>query len=159
MPVHALSTSQTTATLRRLVLFIFLLGVVGSGVELVLLEHTEQVWQVLPVAALGLAVLVALWAGLRPARGSLRALQLLMGLFVVLGGIGLYLHYRGNAEFELEMYPSMKGFELIWKTMTGATPVLGPGVMIQLGLLGFAYTYRHPALAAPTQPSTPPEGT
>ncbi|MFB3131882.1 MAG: hypothetical protein ACE10K_05095, partial [Rhodothermales bacterium] len=50
------------------------------------------------------------------------------------------------AEFELEMYPTLKGLELFWESIKGATPALAPGTMIQLGLLGWAYTYRHPAL-------------
>ena len=50
-----------------------------------------------------------------------------MALFVLSGGIGVALHYRGNVEFELEMYPSLSGLELVRKTLTGATPVLAPG--------------------------------
>ena len=30
--------------------------------------------------------------------------------------------------------------------LTGATPALAPGAMVQLGLIGLAYTFRHPAL-------------
>jgi hypothetical protein len=42
----------------------------------------------------------------------------------------------------------MKGLELFWEAMKGATPSLAPGVMAQLGLLGLACTYRHPLLRA-----------
>jgi hypothetical protein len=52
------------------------------------------------------------------------------------------LHFRGNAEFELEMYLSMAGTELIGKTLTGATPVFAPGTMALLGGLGLAASYR-----------------
>jgi hypothetical protein len=65
---------------------------------------------------------------------------------VIAGCVGLVLHYKGNVEFELEMYPSMAGGELVWKALTGATPALAPGTMVQLGLVGLAFTYRHPAL-------------
>jgi hypothetical protein len=34
------------------------------------------------------------------------------------------------------------------KTITGATPVLAPGSMVLLGLVGFAYTYRHPEITS-----------
>jgi hypothetical protein len=40
----------------------------------------------------------------------------------------------------------MKGMDLLSKAMTGAAPALAPGAMIQLGLLGLVYTFRHPAL-------------
>jgi hypothetical protein len=70
--------------------------------------------------------------------------RLTMLLFVVSGGVGAGLHYDGNVEFELEMYPSMTGLELVGKTLTGATPVLAPGTMVLLGLVGIAVTYRQP---------------
>jgi hypothetical protein len=35
---------------------------------------------------------------------------------------------------------------LLWKVMSGAAPALAPGAMVQLGLLGLIYTFRHPAL-------------
>ena len=65
---------------------------------------------------------------------------------VVSGAVGVWLHYRGNVEFELEMYPSMQGIELVQKTLTGATPVLAPGSMTLLGLIGLTHSYRHPCI-------------
>jgi hypothetical protein len=62
--------------------------------------------------------------------------------------LGVGLHYDGNEEFELEMYPTMAGVELVQNTLTGATPVLAPGSMTLLGLDGLAHTYRHPSLNA-----------
>jgi len=50
-------------------------------------------------------------------------------------------------EFKLETNPSLVGWALVWAVLTGkAPPVLAPGAMIQLGLLGVVYTYKHPAL-------------
>ena len=66
---------------------------------------------------------------------------------VVSGLIGLWQHYQGNVEFEREMYPDLGGLELVVKALHGAFPALAPGTMIQLGLLGMAYTFRHPGLA------------
>jgi hypothetical protein len=36
------------------------------------------------------------------------------------------------------MYPAMAGVELVRKPLTGATPVLAPGSMALLGLVGLA---------------------
>ena len=58
------------------------------------------------------------------------------------------LHYQGNTAFELEMYPDMAGLELVQKTLTGATPVLAPGSMALLGLVGLAAVLRHPLMQA-----------
>ena len=69
-----------------------------------------------------------------------------MVLCVVSGFLGVLLHYRGNVEFELEMYPDLSGWKLLKESMMGATPALAPGAMIQVGLVGLAWTFRHPAL-------------
>jgi hypothetical protein len=134
--------------LRRALLWLVMLGMLGTGAELILLEHTETVWQLIPIAALAAGLIGAVIVRVRGSRPALRVFQALMLGFVAAGVAGLILHYRGNAEFELEMYPSMKGFELIMNSLKGATPALAPGTMAQLGLLGLAYTFRHPILRA-----------
>ena len=95
---------------------------------------------------MGLVVLC--WGVLSPGRRNIRVLQGTMILFVLSGLAGFILHYQGNAEFELEMYPSLKGMKLFWEAIQGATPTLAPGTMIQLGLLGWVYTIRHPQLGS-----------
>lgn len=142
-----IESASTTQALRRALLALFLFGTVGSGAELVLLEHTENFWQWLPLGLLASGLAVLAWHVLAPSPISVRAFQAVMILFLIGGLIGLYQHYQGNAEFELEMYPSLKGIELVWKSLQGATPALAPGMMIQLGLIGLAYAYRHPALS------------
>ena len=135
-------------SLRHFLLILFVIGAVGTGAELLLLGHTEDFWQWAPLVLMA-ASLVAL-GGHMLARGSrsLRVFRGMMVLFVLSGGVGLWLHYHGNTEFELEMYPSLQGVELFWESVTGATPTLAPGAMLELGLLGLAYTYRHPALGS-----------
>jgi hypothetical protein len=149
-PSASRATAATTlAAVRALLLGIFLLGAVGTAAELVLLEHYEEFWQISPLVLLGLGVLVAVWHLVRRDRVSVRALQLTMLLLVVSGVVGVVLHFKGNVEFELEMQPSMAGLALVWEALRGATPALAPGTMIQLGLVGLAATFRHPALARP----------
>lgn len=138
--------SPRESPLRRALLWLLMLGMLGTGAELILLEHTETVWQLIPIAALTAGLISAVLVRARGSRPSLRVFQAIMLTFVAAGVTGLILHYRGNAEFELEMYPSMNGFELILNSLKGATPALAPGTMAQLGLLGLAYTYRHPVL-------------
>jgi hypothetical protein len=69
-----------------------------------------------------------------------------MGLYVAAGVLGVYLHLRGNFEFERERDPSLGGSALLWEAMRGATPALAPGALAQLGLVGLAFAFRHPAL-------------
>ena len=79
---------------------ILLLGIVGTGVELVLLNHYEDAWQYAPLILIVLA-LVAL-AVHRAGRGtaSLRTFQGIMVLFVVAGlaGPGWAVRFREAVE-------------------------------------------------------------
>lgn len=119
------------------------------------MEHTEDVWQLTPLALFGASLLVLGWERFGGGAASVRAHQVLMVLFIVSGVVGFALHYKANAEFELEMYPDLGGLPLFWKAIQGASPPsLAPGAMIALGLLGLAYAYHHPALArASTRPT------
>lgn len=133
-------------TIRRAVLAIYLLGTVGILGELFLLPHTEDAVQWVPIVLLGLSLLVLGVHAIAPSRVTVRAFQGLMVLFVASGLLGLVLHYRGNVEFELEMQPGSSGWPLFWKAITGATPALAPGTMVQFGLLGLLFSYKHPKL-------------
>jgi len=140
--------STTLGTIRWFLMAILLMGLLGTGVELLLLEHTDGFWQGVPLVLIAIGLFVLSWGLFYPGRRNIRLLQGTMILFVLSGLVGLVLHYQGNAEFELEMYPSLKGLELFWEAIRGATPTLAPGTMIQLGLLGWIYTIRHPQLGS-----------
>lgn len=118
----------------------------GTLIELVLLEHYEDVWQWVPLVLLGVAIVVVVWYGATRSRSSLRVLRGLMLLFVLSGATGVALHVRGNLEFELENSPELRGLSLLWEVVTGATPILAPGTMVLLGVIGLLYTYKHPRL-------------
>lgn len=136
------------------------LGTAGLLAELLLLEHWDDPWQWAPLALLGLGLPLALLALLRPGPRTLAPFGALMAVYVAAGIAGVVLHYRGNAEFELEREPSIAGRRLVWESLRGATPALAPGALAQLGLLGLLFAYSHPArrdAVAPThqRPETP----
>lgn len=144
---HSPEAPDTGARLRTFVLIVFVVGVLGTAGELVLLGHFEDAWQWAPLALLPLGLLAAAWHRITRRRLGTRVFQGVMAAFVVSGLAGLWLHYNGNAEFEIEMYPAIGGWELVREALSGATPALAPAAMIQLGLLGLASTYRSLALA------------
>jgi hypothetical protein len=145
-------TSWTEATstiggLRRVLLGILLLGMVGTTTELLLLKHDEDVTQLIPLILLGAGYVTVAWNFLRRTRLSLIALQIVMLCFIASGLLGMMFHYQANVEFQLEMDPQLGGSKLLWQTLQAKTPpALSPGVMVQLGLIGLAYTFRHPAV-------------
>jgi hypothetical protein len=130
------------AGLRRFLIVTLMAGVVGMGLELLFIGHVEDRLQLVPIVLLPAGFAALVWHALRPTPASARGVRLLMLLFVASGLLGVGLHYRGNQTFELEMYPTMAGLELVQKTLTGATPVLAPGSMALLGLVGFAAVHR-----------------
>ncbi len=138
-------------TLRRLVLVVLTFGIAGVGFELVLLDHMEDLWQWAPIVLLAAALPVSIWLILSPGFAVIRTYQAMMVLFILSGFTGQWLHYQGNVEFELEMYPSRQGLELVWEALGGAYPSLAPGTMTLFGLLGLVTCLRHPALHASTE--------
>ena len=139
--------SDTAERIRAFLLVTLAVGMIGMSAELMLIGHRETVQQQIPLVLLAFGVVAAVWHAVAPRAMTVRTLQLVMLLFLVSGILGVTLHYRGNVEFELEMYPAMGGMELVQKTLTGATPVLAPGSMTLLGLIGLTHTYKHPCLS------------
>jgi len=148
MSQPVLAESAPLSALRRFLLAILLLGMIGTGAELLLLGHTEGWRQWIPLAlkAFGLGVLG--WHFAERGPRSTRAVRATMMAFIAAGFAGFYYHFQGSAEFKLESNPSLAGWSLFWEAVRSKNPPsLAPGVMIQIGLLGLTYTYRHPALA------------
>jgi hypothetical protein len=139
-------TDRAASSIRSFVLALFVIGAVGTVVELLLIGHHEDSWQLAPLFLLVVSVIVAVWAGASGASAPVRAFQLTAVLLMAVGAIGLWLHWRANSEFEAEVSPSLTGLAFVWKAVRGASPPsAAPGTLIHLGLLGLAYAYRHPA--------------
>lgn len=126
--------------LTRLLLAIWLFALAGTAAELLLLGHFDGFLQLIPVGLVALGLAVGSWYAARPGPASLLAFRGTL-VALALGGLaGLWLHYRGNVEFELEMYPGLSGTHLVWQAVTGATPTLAPGAMVVLALIGYSVT-------------------
>lgn len=148
-PIHSphqrLITQQSTLVLLRwALLLILLIGVIGTQVELLLLKHTDGVWQLAPLALNALLVATLAWYGLSRGAGPVRTLQAVCALCVVSGGIGVIQHFRANVSYARDSDPSLSGRALYQEAVMGSTPTLAPGAMAQLGLIGLAFAFRHP---------------
>ncbi|HXG87541.1 MAG TPA: hypothetical protein VNJ02_04325 [Vicinamibacterales bacterium] len=135
------------ATIRRGILAIVGLGLSGMLIELWLINHREDSNQVIPLVVAAAALIVLAWVAIRPGLGILRAMQFMMLTCIGTGILGVTLHFQANAAFQRELDPTIAAGALIWKVVEAtAPPALSPGLMVQLGLLGLVYTYKHPAL-------------
>jgi hypothetical protein len=65
-----------------------------------------------------------------------------MALFIGAGLLGMFFHFQGSREFQLEMDPTMSGIDLVWHVLRAKSPpTLSPGTMVQMGILGLGYAY------------------
>jgi len=121
--------------------WVLVVGLVGLEIELLLLKHTDGVWQIVPLVLLGAGLLIALWYYRSRGAGAVVVLSGAMVVFLASGVAGTVLHYNGNVVYEQEANPGLSGRELYKAAVQGSTPTLAPGAMIQLGLLGLVVAF------------------
>ena len=139
-------SNSTEARLRSLLSLTLTVGILGVAIELILLGHYEEWQQWLPFVALGVGLASVLLVVFTKSGAAVKLHMVVMLGFLMVGALGVFFHYSGNVEFELEMVPSIGGWELFKEAMTGATPALAPGAMVLIGLIGLVIAYRHPFL-------------
>ena len=147
LPVTAARDHDVLAALRRLLLAIVSAVMIGTIVDLVLLGHYEEAWQWPPLIVITATLVVAAWTARAGTAAAVTAYRVAMVLVVATGLLGVVMHYSGSRDFQLEMDPALTGWPLFVKVMRAkAPPTLAPAAMIQAGLFGLLYTWRHPAL-------------
>jgi hypothetical protein len=132
--------------LRSLLLGLLAFGAFGLVLELLLLSHWESLTMAIPFVALAAVILfVAAFFRHGPLPGAgLRLFRGTMSVVVLTGVVGIGLHLYGNVAFEREMDPDAELSALLWKGLRGGVPVLAPGAMVQLGLLGLVLSWFRP---------------
>jgi hypothetical protein len=139
------ASGERLEVLRRWILAVLAFGLLGTITELTFLSHFEQPLQYVPMVLIVLSLITILWQWRAPSAGSLRAFQILMVLFVVAGAAGIIAHAYGSAEFQFDLNPDIRRWELVEKVLRAkAPPVLAPGMMAMMGLFGLGYVYTAP---------------
>ncbi len=103
-------TSHDGAVLERvraLLLAVVVIGMAGTAVDLLLLEHYEDVWQIPPLLMVALGIVVVAWVWFSGSAPAVTAMRITMVLFLATGAAGLVFHYNGNTEFQHEMDPTL----------------------------------------------------
>jgi len=122
------------------------LGAAGLLAELLLLEHWSATPQLTPLVTLTLVLGATAAVVGRQNHRTLGTFRVVMAWAVLAGLAGIAFHLRDNLLFEQEIAPDASLLSLTWRALRGATPLLAPGSLVQLGLVGLAFTYHHPGL-------------
>jgi hypothetical protein len=137
----------TARGIRRMLLATLLLAAAGLSADLLLLDHVESWTQLIPLGVMALALASLLASLLVSAAAVVHGIRLIMVMAIASGLVGGVLHFRGNAAFQRELAPDIRTSDLFWKSIRAkAPPALAPFAMLQFGLIGLAWSYRHPAL-------------
>lgn len=112
---------------------------IGTAMELFLLDHYEDVQQLIPLLCITASVVMVVLLFFVQTN-IIRGLFKLVLLLTALSGIyGTYLHLLANYEFEQEMKPTAAAWHLFTESLSGALPSLAPASMIVLALIGYSY--------------------
>lgn len=141
-----MSAAQIEQRFRWFLLVLAGLMCVGTAVELWLQEHTGTAVQFIPFVLCGAALLVVILVLLRPSRGTIWTLRLVMALVISGSLFGMFEHFEHNLAFEMEIRPTATAVSLLADTLHGASPMLAPGILALTAVLALAATYYHPAL-------------
>lgn len=141
-----MSDAVVLSRLRQFLLVTSALLFVGALIELWLTNHVESPLQLLPFALCGLGLAAVIVAALRPGRAALLALRACMGLVASGSLFGVYLHLESNLGFHRELYPNSSTGDLLMGALSGANPLLAPGILALTAALALAATYYHPSL-------------
>jgi hypothetical protein len=143
-----MSDASILFRLRQFLLVVSALLFVGTLVELWLTDHMETLVQLIPFALCGLGLISVVAALVSPRRDALLALRALMVLVALGSFFGVYQHLEGNLGFHRELHPNASTGELLSGALSGANPLLAPGILALTASLAIAATYYHPALQA-----------
>lgn len=143
--------------LRRGLLGLATLTIIGIAVELYTERHWTQPVQLIAWAALALtAVAILLLVG-QPSAGRVRVAQTIAAIVVASAAVGVWQHIAAN----YDAGPLDRRYGQTWEGMStlsrwwlaarkgvGPSPPLAPGALAQAGLCVLLATVRHPALRA-----------
>jgi len=141
-----MNDTDILSRLRRFLLVFPVLLFGGAVTELYLVNHFKQTLQIIPFGLAALGTVAALAALVRPRRATLRLLQASMTLVILGTLLGIFLHVKGNYDFQREIDPEAPAADLWRGAIRGDNPLLAPGVLSVAAILALAATYRHPTL-------------
>ena len=125
--------------LKYVIFFTLIFFLFGSLIELYLINHYEDTFQIIPIFCLGVSLgsLIILYFRVSKFTINLFKASLLVISFV--GLLGVILHLNSNFQFEKEMKPSSSTMDLFIESLSGALPALAPLNLVLLAMVGYSY--------------------
>jgi hypothetical protein len=143
--IVGMSDADTLRLLRRYILGIIAAALIATEAELFFVGHTSSNnGQIIAVILIGVGLAAVTAHAVFRSTGTVVAFRFAMYLLLVFGLDGLMTHYHSAVGAALKSQPSLAGFQLLREALTGKIPLLAPGMLIQIGLLGLVYTFQHP---------------
>ena len=125
--------------LKQVLVFALLFMIVGSLLELYLLDHYEDTWQLIPILSVGTTLVTLLILFFKKTTKVVNLFKAVLILTALSGVYGVFLHLQSNFEFEQDMKPTATNWELFSESLSGALPTLAPMSMLILALIGYSY--------------------
>jgi len=140
-----MSDAQTLRGVRLLILAAIAATLIVTEAELLFVRHTgSNNGQVIAVVLVSLGLITVSCHAILRNTSSIVVLRLTMYLFLIFGIDGLFTHYHWAVQSALKSQPTLVGMPLVYATLSGKIPLLAPGMLIEIGLLGLIYTFQHP---------------
>jgi hypothetical protein len=156
--IASLVQRDTPTLLRRGVLALAWLGLIGTTTELVFLRHWATATQLIVWPFCGLLGVAAVIVTARPSRRSVVIVRWLAAVVVVVSAVGVGMHVLENLDAGpldrnyAPIWSSMSAFDQWWAAITGGVgpaPVLAPGALAEISMALALVTIRHPVVSQP----------
>ena len=131
--------NSKTYRLKQVLVLALLFMMIGTLLELYLLDHYEDTWQLIPVICIGVALINFCVLFYRRSQAAIHLFKLVLVLTTFSGVYGVVLHLQSNFEFEQDMKPTASFWQLILESLSGALPTLAPMSLVVLACIGYSY--------------------
>ena len=131
--------NSETYRLKKVLVLALLFMMIGSLLELYLLDHYEDSWQLIPILSVGTTLVTLLILFLKKTKKLINLFKAVLILTALSGVYGVYLHLQSNFEFEQDMKPTAGFWQLILESLSGALPTLAPMSLVVLACIGYSY--------------------
>ena len=124
---------------KQVIVLALLFMMIGTLLELYLLDHYEDTWQLIPILCIGAALVNLFILFFRRSQVVITLFKLVLVLTSFSGIYGVVLHLQANYEFEQDMKPTANFWALFSESLSGALPTLAPMSLLVLAFIGYSY--------------------